>query len=91
MKNREEGVTAPAQKFKGLKFRWFGSSKKNEEKVQTDSGIRRGTIVTVEGCSTAAFIVMAVFSKSYNKWFMCDDKPCWKYGDKKHAPYRLSI
>ena len=91
MKSREKGATVPAQKFKGLNFRWFGPSKKDEKKVDSDSGIRRGTAVTVEGYGSARYIVMAVFSKSYNKWFMCDDKPCWCRDDKKHAPCCLSI
>ena len=81
------------QKFKGLNSRWFGSTKKGVSKEQGSSShsIKRGTIITVEGFAAKRFFVMAVYSKNYNKRFMCDDSPFWNRDNKKHAPFRLSI
>ena len=92
MKQQDKGATTHAQKFKGLNSRWFGTTKrKGTDDKALSNLVRRGTIVTIEGHGFTSFCVLAIFSKNYNKWFMCDDTPAWRRDDKKHATFRLSI
>ena len=93
MEQRNKGSVTAAQKFKGLNLRWFGSAKmglsKDQESTET---IRRGTIITIDTYPTKEFMVLALFSKSYNKWFMSQETPVWSKDAKKPGPpFRLSI
>ena len=93
MKHREKGSTTTDQKFKGLNSRWFGSLivKDSSKENIADDWIKRGVVVTIEGYPEKCFVILAVFSKHYNKWYMCKDTPGWKKDQKKYAAFRFSI
>ena len=77
MKKREQGSTTFDCKSKGLQAHWFTVGQKitATEDVNDDSPpakIERGTVVGLEDGSK--FVVMGIFNKFHNKWFLMDQK-----------------
>ena len=97
MKEREVGSANKDRKMKSLEARWFnqkgtsGSSKDDtskEDEQEPTTRIQRGTIISSQ--NDRKFLVLSVFSKSYNKWYMSANSeagPVWppeKGNEKKH-------
>jgi hypothetical protein len=94
MKGREQGAISSSQKFKGLNYRWFGSSKVKgavDGKTDSENTIKRGAVVVIKKHPANTFLVLAVFSKHYNKWFPTHDTPAWNGVLSKESPYRISV
>ena len=93
MKHQDKGSTTTDQKFKGLNSWWFGSAavKDSSKENIPDNWIKQGVVVTIEGYPEKCFVVLAVFSKHYNKWYMCNNITAWKKNQKKYAPFQFSI
>jgi len=85
-----EGSITSERKAKSLQARWFARSASKITSVENGNGdefwIERGTIVTVgatlrKGPATRVvnykYRVLAVYEKSYNKWFMTEKKKKW--------------
>ena len=101
MKEREVGSANKSQKMMSLEAHWFnqkgtsGSSKHDTSKKddqESTTRIQRGTIISLDKAllNDSKFLVLSVFSKSYNKWYTSANSeagPVWplkKGNEKKH-------
>ena len=77
MKKREQGSTTFDCKSKSLQARWFTVGQKNTATEDVNDAsppakIERGTVVELE--DGGKFVVMGIFNKFHNKWFLMDQK-----------------
>ena len=95
MKHRDKGSISSVQKFKALNGRWFGKRKNHTAEIglpsMVQNVIKRDVVLTLRGCPSKQFVVMTVFSRSYNKWFATKDTPVWESGAKVKSPYWIAV
>jgi hypothetical protein len=111
MKNREQGSTTDERKYKSLRQRWFsldGRRPKQQDDEEGSNGkepilIERDVLVRLpikqasktEPEQFASYLVMGIFNKYYNKWFLitqdeAKEKPMWTE-NMKSSKYRLHV
>eukprot|EP00978_Attheya_sp_CCMP212_P038765 scaffold195482_cov45-Attheya_sp.AAC.2 len=84
----DQGSTSNERKVKSLRSRWICSSGSKNRSDTNSSKEGMGTAATVV---THKYRVLAVFEKSYNKWFMTGEKKKWspEMAEKEKKKYRV--
>jgi hypothetical protein len=100
--SKVKGSISSDTKRKSLQGRWFGSKKKTDKgNAQAGKFIERNVLVKLQmkemmGSGAAVedivnYCVLGVFTKSYNKWMLCDiGRQAWKEAMDK-GKYRVLL